>query len=454
MKNKILYFVFLLSLILCYSCAKEEEIGGDKPITPAGTTLPLPHAKRTVIVYLSGDNNLSSSLSSDLEEIIEGSASLGVEYNVVAFVDLQKKKPYISHIINGKEEKLRTWENDFYSVSPDSMLSVYQWIIKNCPADEYATIIGGHGSGSIMSKDTIKTDLIRLNAYNDKLLNQNAYYYDSEGDGIGKKFMNIPSLAAVFSRLPKMKFMFFDCCCMQNLETVYELRKSADYIIAPVGEVPEDGAPYAKIMQYTVLDGRAAGEAIVKEYVEEGIRLSEAKGKQSLADCYRGICISCVNTSELENLIYQVKNSLCTITTQQNGKLTPEIHGCVYFFNLMASEDGLNPSFSLCPSLFDIKSLMKINNVPDDAMTSLLEALDKAVICRYPKNCSNFKSFTAIGINKAPYSFSINDDNYCGLSMIVPLAYYDDSPSYTIRQNKEMYKLEAIRTIDWHSFGW
>lgn len=414
--NYCLVFAIGITALLS-SCAAEDPT----PTEPQ---------KRTIIAYLTGDNNISYALKKDLNEMVVGSANLDTKYNLVVFADFSDEKPYIAKLANGKLEKVRSYDNDFYSTSPDSMLSVYQWIINNFPAEEYATIIGGHGSGSIMAKDSIASKLISLNAY----------FYDYQGEDPKIKtrtYMNIPSMAKVFSHLPKMSFIFFDCCCMQNLEVAYELRKATDYIISPVGETPEDGAPYKEIVPLLSYNKDVIGDSIIKHYI--------IKGRAS----YEGTYISTVRTSEIETLMVSIKNALASLNTYTEGRLTPKLNGCVYYYN---TNYDYSPLGSVVPGLFDIKSVMTKNEIPADAMTQLQNALDKAVVCKYPTDFTNFKNFSAINVNKKDHFYTVDKNNYCGMSMMIPMD-YTDYPDIA-PQNTLMHKLSAIHALGWKEFGW
>ena len=45
------------------------------------------------------------------------------------------------------------------------------------------------------------------------------------------------------------KFIFSDCCNMQGIETAYELRNVADYLIASPAEITGNGAPYDAMLK-------------------------------------------------------------------------------------------------------------------------------------------------------------------------------------------------------------
>ena len=59
------------------ACSKDED---------SSSTPPEP-ARRTVIVYMSGENNLTYYIQSDLNEMMEGRKQVTANENLVVFVD-------------------------------------------------------------------------------------------------------------------------------------------------------------------------------------------------------------------------------------------------------------------------------------------------------------------------------------------------------------------------------
>lgn len=89
----------LLPIFLLIACASEDTAG------PQGMTeeqYSMTPGRRTIIAYISGDNNLSPSLSSDISEMTEGSTQMPDDCRLLVFADLNNQPPYIAHILGGK----------------------------------------------------------------------------------------------------------------------------------------------------------------------------------------------------------------------------------------------------------------------------------------------------------------------------------------------------------------
>ena len=81
-------FIGLSTISSCSDDELEEEV----------------HTKRTVIAYITGDNNISSNLLGDIKEMISGSTNLPSDCRLVIFSDCKNSNPYIAEIKNGEEK--------------------------------------------------------------------------------------------------------------------------------------------------------------------------------------------------------------------------------------------------------------------------------------------------------------------------------------------------------------
>lgn len=420
---KKLKYLFCLSLALFLAACANDDDNSD-PIDLL--------SRRTIMVYTCGDNNISGSLEKDLEEMKEGSKLLSPDCNLIVFADFNSKNPYIVEISNGQSRTVKKYNNDFYATSPDSMLSVFQWIVDNYPAYEYSLVMEGHGSGPIVRKDSIQTNLTKLYAYGS----------DAAGEVSAtskESWLNIPSFAAVLSHIPHLEYIFFDCCSMQTVEVAYELRKYADYIIAPASETPGPGAPYNTVVPVLSADKDLVGKEIIDRYIED-----------TNWGYTGGISISSIKTSELEPLMYATRTALHNLYKEKGvgEKLHLNNSHSIYYYRHSES--------AKIPVLHDIKNIM-LNSLSADAYNTWLPYLERAVSYKYMPVCKSGNTYwkTYLGINFN--DFTVEDSNYSGLSMIVPNDNYDMSELQTIPYpsiNKTMFKLEWFNAIGWQSLGW
>ena len=425
------HIILLLSILTLAACVGESEdftTGNQDELTEdAYSQTP---GRRTIITYITGDNNISSSLSADINEMIKGSLSIPSDCRFIVLADIKNQKPYIAHIRNGQMTKVKEYPNDFYTTSPDSMRNVYQWIIDHYPSGEYATVIEGHGSGPIIRTDTIATTTIKMYAYG----------YDATGEVSAtstSKWMNVPTMANVFNGLKdasgnklKMAYMFFDCCCFQSVEVAYELRHATEYVIAAASETPGEGADYTKMLPALCVSKELAADSIISVYAKKS-----------------DLCISGIKTDQLDALCNATKAALKKINNSTDP-LTLNRNNCIYYYKTHAM-----------PVLHDIKHIMKINLEPigTNDYNEWLQYLDNAIIAKYrPTTGSSSLWTTSLGINFYTFRDNFTDENYSGVSMIAPTSGYTENwyEGNESDVNATMFQLEWCNAVGWHELGW
>ena len=438
--------ILLFALAICFtsSCTRQEnDTDAEKKAA----------IRRTIIAYITSDNNLNQNLNTDINEMKLGSKKLPSDCRMILFVDQLYNTPYIAELENGEMKTIKQYNEDFYSTSADSMKNVLQWIIDQYPTNEYALIFTGHGTGSIAAEDTVQTNFTKLYAYG----------YDAHGEDSKtstNKWLNIPSLAMVLNNLNnqheekiKFEYIFFDCCCMQTVETAYELKESTHYIIAPASETPASGAPYEAVVPILGTDKDEVGKAIIDEYIN-----STSWGNTG------GIAISCVKTSEMDNLLDATIAALNSVKERKianyewsedgiwdgvqwvKDKLELDKTRCIYYYK---GEETGN-----APVLHDIKNIMLLN-LSSSEYYKWLTQFEKTVIASYcPSGNAKEPWLSAVGINF--YSFDVTEDKCGAMGMIVPNAAYDDLHGFfsTISLNQTMFDLVWSNKVGWHSMGW
>ena len=201
--------------------------------------------ERTVVVYMSGENSLTSYVNGDLNEMKEGSRLIGPGSALLVYVDKSSKKelPWLARIRDGQVtdsvslSDMGINDADALSSDPHVFEDVLQYAVRHYPATrDYGLVLWGHSSGWLVKDSVPYTRAYGVdNGRNDV----------SSNDG---KWLNLPTMARVLQKLPHFKFIFADCCNFMCLESLYELRNVADYIIGSPAEIPAEGAPYSKML--------------------------------------------------------------------------------------------------------------------------------------------------------------------------------------------------------------
>lgn len=405
------HLLILISAMLVFaSCGKSE----DDPVKPTGP------AKRTVIVYMSAENDLSSFADMDTTEMIAGSKNIGNDCNFLAFFDKATKSenPSIWRYQDGKKELVKQFDADFYNSDPEKMYEILEWVKQNYPAKSYGLVLWGHASGWEIESDTVAV------AENSPL--RRAYGRDTgdnsnRSDSFGK-WINIPTLASVLNHLSfKFDYIFCDCCNMSNAETAYELRKSTDYLIASPAEIPGKGAPYDKISPYLFdTSGTTAYQNIIDIY----------------ADTYNSnVPLALIKMSEMENLANATRVILQTLAPTAEAELN--LSGLMYY-------DGV--TMNRLRVLYDMNDFL-LQNASDNEYTQWKQSLDRAVI--YKRIASTWKTNGHINFN----DFTATEERYGGMSMYIPRTFYNEY-SYSKHYNSNYHQMQWYHAVSWNSYGW
>ena len=425
---KHLLLLFGLFLIVT-SCSKD-----DSPATP-----PEP-AQRTVIVYMAGENNLTSYIQNDLNEMKEGRKQVTDNENLVVFVDRASdvEKPYIAKItVDGNIEKLYEYEQDFLGADADNMEEVLRRCMALCPAkSDYGLVLWGHASGWIIEKDSVDNSTYGAP--------RRAYGVDN-GKNIptiaGGKWLNIPSMRQVFSKLGiKWKFIFSDCCNMQNVETAYELRDHAEYLIASPAEITGYGAPYNTVVPALFIqDDVQMYKSVCDNYNEQ----VDAMGGH--------LPISVIKTSQMNALAQATRHVLPTVAA--NVPQDDFGQGHIFYFGVVKQDSWTGYEYLQNEkTLYDMNDIMRWGLANDySAYQAWRTVFDQAVVyskistfwhaeCLERKSAKEFKDFT------------VTPEAFGGLSMFFPQHKHDNSPYY--KHNELIKKMSWYYAVGWSEVGW
>jgi len=412
MKHFFIIFAAILALTACQSDGTDE---------PSDYVLP---ARRTVIVYMSAENNLNSFAQYDINELIKGRKNVGADCDLILFVDKASKTemPFIARIRNKTDQPVDTlyqYPTDFYASDSDHFKEVLQRIIALSPAKDYGLVFWGHASGWIMENDGV--DYIRR-----------AYGPDNGDNTTDKRWvdptrwLNIPTMAKVLKDLNvHFSFLFFDCCNMQTAEVAYELRNATDYIIASPAEITGEGAPY---------------DTLVKDfYIEDGEQMSIVLCKDYNAQLdYVGghLPIGAVKTAAMPQLAAATKLILPEVADYL--KTDNPTQDMIYYF-------AYNKRNDYEKTMYDMYGIIRAALAEAPEKFSTWEAaFHKAVFhaefsAKWHAETVNFNDFTATA------------EKFGGMSMFFPLEKYKLSVH---PYNDDIKLMQWYQAVGWSEVGW
>jgi len=244
------YNIFIvLFFIILVSCHKEES---------------LLDSTRTLIVYMSADNDLSEDAWDNISEMQSGYEERGT--NLIVFIDPVDDEPQIMRIEREGSTRVKTFA-EFNSADASQMGMVLNEIIEMYPAESYGLVLWSHGTSWLPAGRMLRS------------------FAEDNGRQI--------DIVALAGALPvKFDFILMDVCLMGSVEVSYELRNKTDFIIASSTEIISTGFPYEKIIPELMAekpDLRKIAESYFNYYDRQ-------------TGDYRSATISLINVGELGKL--------------------------------------------------------------------------------------------------------------------------------------------------------
>ena len=415
------HFLISITLLLLFAACHKDE---DNNKTPS-------QGRRTVIVFVSGDNSLSSFTGSDLQELVNGARNtLSGDDRLVMFVDRisTKEKPFIARITadsNQPVDTLYKYSDDFYASDPANFVEVLSRTMKLCPANEYGLVLWGHGSGWNIEKDTRQTSAPRR-----------AYGVDNgNSSSAGDKglWLNIPDMRSCFEQLGvKWKFIFADCCNMMCVEVAYELRNWVEYLIGSPAEIPGYGAPYNKIVKDLFSQSDTFYEDMVDTYA---------------ADYPNYLPLSAMRLSEMESLATATKAVLPAVAEHLHQGDDLATNGIIYYYSFGGEYDNVNKT------MYDMNDMIRtaLQEQPEAYNTwhqAFLKAVPKSVVSEMWQ--TNYNS----GMGTINFSdFTVNDVKMGCVSMFFPLDKYTNAKCQH-DYNNNIQKMQWYQAVGWSSIGY
>lgn len=395
--RKLLIAISMLALLTACDKKKDEPEG---------------NAERTVLIYMSAENNLTNwsgykYADEDLKEIKEGAKSIG-NNNLLIYVSkaVKDELPYLLHYRKGElRDSIVIDQEEKLPCDPEVFEKVTRKAFTEYPANSYGLVLWGHATGWEIRNDSI--------AYTSVTARQKAYGGSNKNNstsGSGTLWMNIPTMANVLRKVPHLKFIFCDCCQMMCVENAYELRDVTDYLIGSPAEIPAVGAPYNTVVP-AMMDKDNFYMTIIDRYYEQKLQ----SGKK--------VPLSVVKTSEMQALAYATRTVLKTMDFSSSTYpiMTDLIYYCDYNF-------------------YDMNHFI-LTYASEADYTNWKKAFDNAVV--YKKFASRWDTSYHVY-----FDFDINEQTYGGLSMFVPRYNLRFTDNTTISQMAWYY------TAGYSEIGW
>lgn len=405
----LIYIILLLTGLLAGACRDDEDI---EPRLPgmSGDTL-----SQTLIVYMAAENNLHGHMRTDSLEIAWGLDSIGDDCRVVVFMDDQKSSRLCVGTRKEPLQTVKTYEGNLCSTDGQTMADVLREIVRLYPARNYALVLCSHGSGWLFDDLPSASQSGSRRSFGV----DNGYRSSSTS---GRR-MNIPVLASVLSGCPHFDYILFDACFMQSVEVAYELRHTADYIIASPAEIPASGAPYTQMLR-AMCSLPVDPAAISASYVDYYLR-----GYGSFS--YGGAELSAVRTDKLERLAQATAPLMNRLLA---GRTEIDVTGVQHYWPDLSS--------MRYTAAYDLKNLL-YHALDPAAYEEWVRVFDEAV----PVQHLSPKWFSAY---HGGISLPVADIPHCGgVSIYVPSELHQSRGWNDDYHQLEWYRATGMSSTDW-----
>lgn len=282
-------------------------------------------AEHTLVMYLLAENNLSTSIYNNALDAEEGMIGASPSTRLVIYLDSADETklyevrylPYGDggeHIRHCKTLKIYPRQT---STTAEVMKTVMEDVVRLAPSRTYGLVMSGHGTGwfpkptsgigyesqkvaplmpQVSGGENVEYffDLWRDNPETRAM----GYDYALGEDGSWNRndeesFISSQEIIEGLSPI-HFDYIIFDACFMSSIEFLYDMRNSADYIVASPVEILAVGLPYTEIvgtlMKHTS-NIRRLGDVVMDVYMGDNSFTSRKSLALTMIDC-----------SKLENL--------------------------------------------------------------------------------------------------------------------------------------------------------
>lgn len=238
-----IFIAFLLMAFAATGCVSPseneppgEENGGDSADSSEGDG-------RLLLIYAVAANNLDTYLTYDMREICKAGKDLNLNDNCVLVYSVDRSnEPKLQRLVKRSGDYVFETVHVFneklpLSTSPERMREVIEYVCSQYQYSTYGLVLWSHATGWRPFFGGSTPPQVRKYSFGQD-------YY--EGQQYQMQITQLPEgiPGGIFD------FIWFDCCYMGNIETIFQLREKAEKIVGYVMEIASEGMPYDLTMPY------------------------------------------------------------------------------------------------------------------------------------------------------------------------------------------------------------
>ena len=303
---------------------------------------------------------------------------------------------YDSETQAGRLDTLRRYTN-IITTRRETIARLLAEMAEMAPAERYGLILGSHGTGWVPASHPYLAPG-RAGAQSDYWIKQGALatrWFGSD-DNVRTDISDLAG--AIGESCVRFEYLIFDACFLSSVEALYDLKASADYIVASPTEIMGHGFPYDRIVPHLFLQGGTAYDLqqVCRTYYEFYLN-----DWDTLPGNARSGCIALTVCGELDGLAEAMK----TVLTGPTNTVDP---AALQYF------EGLSPHL-----FFDLGQYVELLCNDPARLDAFRRQFDKT----FPEACRFHTPtfYSAYGIGS---SIPIREGAYSGVSVSEPSSRY------------------------------
>lgn len=291
-------------------------------------------AARTVVVWLAGDNNLSSEVPRKISALAEGYRAAGEpDTRLLVFSDRRDNYPQLIEI--GAEGELKTVYTypSLNSASAETFNRLITEMLRLAPAKSYGLIVFSHATGWLPQGALEHPTDFKSATGPARVI------FDDNGTQMGASdFAN---------HLPtppegKWEYIVFENCFTAGIEMAYDLRHKAERIVVSSAEILSPGFEH---IYHTSLKSLLEPTPDLRGFANEYFNY-----RNSMSGNNRSATISVINTASIDNLA-ALSNEIEKSTVAPDESILPSLqrfnrHEYTLFFDLKEYLETRSPEKS------------------------------------------------------------------------------------------------------------
>ena len=275
----LLFALAAIAMQFAVACNNDDPQTTPQPEPPTPEQPQPLTESHTLVIFMQGNNGLAEFMDSNLQRILAAYYDIPEgDFRILVFYDRGNYTRLTELYMNdgmAKQRLIEEYDTSTSTVDKAFIESVLARVKEEAPADSYGLILSSHGGGWVPS-DLYDVYLLDEGTRATDPQIRPMFYGQDDYD-----CMEIPDLVGALDDI-HFNYIIFDACFMGNIEALYDLRNSADYIVASAAEVLGAGFPYETMLPMLFEYDDHSLKAICEEYMKY---YANSSGTVALIDC-------------------------------------------------------------------------------------------------------------------------------------------------------------------------